>query len=1558
MTQFDATARINVDLSGFARAAASSTSAGGAFTASVRSLQTALTQVEGVNKRTANQLSNALNLYKQLATTVNTYASAVNRLAEGNNRSATNQRRLNSALDALSGSLSRVTGLTKEETAAKQRELRLYQQLASALNQYASALQKMAAVQQRSTQLSNQQAQAQERLRQSAERLVQQQRALQLREQQLTLQSQRLAQEQQRLAQAMQRSAQAGSAANAGVTQLSRSTFALRSSVGELESGFQRMFVILSAIPAAAAAAAISQEQSFAQVARVVGEAEAESANLLTRFREIAQTSPISFEEVARIGQLGAQIGIAATDLAQFTDTIVRFSITTGVAAEESTLLLGRIAEMQNVPIGEMENLGSAILALGTASAATDQEILRVNESIATASNIFGLTTEATSGLAAALATLRVRPELARGSLTRVFGELRDAVEQGGDSLVRLSEIMGLTQEATVELFQTDTDQFFVQFIEGLSNAAERGESFRNVLSDLGINAVRDIDTFSRLGNNFDVLADSVDRAYVEYAKGSELQKQSHTIYETTANELQNLKDAFQTFLAIVGEPLAKAVNTLAKVLTTVVEAAASLGPIVPILGLVATGVTIGAAAWAGLQVAMAKATQSFIAMQELQRNLGVRTININTVYQAWRGTLLSTTTAQSASANAMRGQTVSAGQLATAMNAVGAASSRAVVANASLNATLLNTGNSYRASSAAATSAVNSTSAFAAATARATVSNQALAVSQSQAAASSRALSSAMVLSGSSANTAATATTAAAAATTRASLAARAASFAFGPWGIAIGTVGLLLGGLVGNMADFRSGAEKTYDAALQQAGGLEALRNAIEADTEAAAENERIYRRVRVTKDDVSAADRRSAENARASAEANIRSIELLGKSVSELRQQAKGHGEGAEEARRYVAVIDDEVAKIAEANKVLDENVAIIGDQTRAWLLNTAQAAANESGIVSNTEALQQLTDAGLDVGDVLTKALQDPTEASKELDRVSKDLQKTINAGQAQGLVYTEWGQNLITAASNAITAKEFVDALNKAVKEQGDEAAANATVQQLLASALDDTGKSAEIAGGKVKLTTDELEDLGLSTDAAQDQLDDLLKTLTGFGTAFDAFKSAAEAAAGSTKLSTEEAAKAVENFSLKTKSGFDAYLRELEKIAEAQRNWATNLIKISATLGPGIAAELQKLGPEAAPFIDELANLSADKLKALKPRLEAIMGDNVATIAESIIKGQAQVENASKSTADLIANVLATELGSAKNTAQFNAVIEKYGELIENLKNHKGEVNIDNAEAFKSIDDIINYIEISEDKRLFDPDGRAELKTELFQRGAFDLLDLIVRLEKAGAFDPDGKADLDPTNFNNTLGSIRDGVFRHEKNGWLNPDGKANLSNGNFYVKLANFRRDSLSTGQTIQANLSRTAVVSIRYQTLNSPPAAPPGSVFVKDGGWISGPGGPRDDRVPAMLSDGEFVVNARDASENAAILEAINSGHGAGGALADEILRMANGMAGIASAGQAAAPVARVPERARALASSGVIRSGGPTINITNNYPQAEPTSKTVNRALAFASALDGTT
>ncbi|NTG22048.1 tape measure protein [Agrobacterium rhizogenes] len=83
-------------------------------------------------------------------------------------------------------------------------------------------------------------------------------------------------------------------------------------------------------------------------------------------------------------------------------------------------------------------------------------------------------------------------------------------------------------------------------------------------------------------------------------------------------------------------------------------------------------------------------------------------------------------------------------------------------------------------------------------------------------------------------------------------------------------------------------------------------------------------------------------------------------------------------------------------------------------------------------------------------------------------------------------------------------------------------------------------------------------------------------------------------------------------------------------------------------------------------------------------------------------------------------------------------------------------------------------------------------------------------------------------------------------------------------------------------------------------------GPVKLAGGGSVRGPGGPRGDKIPAMLSDDEFVVNAAATKKNRALLEAINNGR---------VLRRADG--GMVSAPSLPSP-SRIASTARSEAAN----------------------------------------
>lgn len=77
--------------------------------------------------------------------------------------------------------------------------------------------------------------------------------------------------------------------------------------------------------------------------------------------------------------------------------------------------------------------------------------------------------------------------------------------------------------------------------------------------------------------------------------------------------------------------------------------------------------------------------------------------------------------------------------------------------------------------------------------------------------------------------------------------------------------------------------------------------------------------------------------------------------------------------------------------------------------------------------------------------------------------------------------------------------------------------------------------------------------------------------------------------------------------------------------------------------------------------------------------------------------------------------------------------------------------------------------------------------------------------------------------------------------------------------------------------NLATLAAVSFSAATVSVGNVTPPPTqtpIFVARGGPINGPGGPREDKIAAWLSNGEFVVNAKQTAKYGTLLDEINSG------------------------------------------------------------------------------------
>src|SRR5690625_6841603 len=125
---------------------------------------------------------------------------------------------------------------------------------------------------------------------------------------------------------------------------------------------------------------------------------------------------PVDWGDLTRIGEMAGQMGIASNEVADFTETVTRFSASTDVTVDAAATTMGRLSELLNVTSDEYDNLASSILAVGVNSVATESQIAEISQQIAGIAGTAGLSADEVIGLSAALASIGTPPELSRRS--------------------------------------------------------------------------------------------------------------------------------------------------------------------------------------------------------------------------------------------------------------------------------------------------------------------------------------------------------------------------------------------------------------------------------------------------------------------------------------------------------------------------------------------------------------------------------------------------------------------------------------------------------------------------------------------------------------------------------------------------------------------------------------------------------------------------------------------------------------------------------------------------------------------------------------------------------------------------------------------------------------------------------------------------------------------------------------------------------------------------------------------------------------------------------------
>lgn len=184
--------------------------------------------------------------------------------------------------------------------------------------------------------------------------------------------------------------------------------------------------IALGAAPTAglvgATKAAIDFEDSFAGVRKTVDASEAEFAQLSQNFRNISKVTPLAIGNLNRIGEIAGSLGISGVaNLTKFTETIAKIGITTNLTEEEAAMSFGRIVNIMQEPIKNVDRMGATVVDLGNKFASTERDITEFSERIAGAGKIAGLSTANIFAIGTAMSSVGIEAEAGGTAVQKVL---------------------------------------------------------------------------------------------------------------------------------------------------------------------------------------------------------------------------------------------------------------------------------------------------------------------------------------------------------------------------------------------------------------------------------------------------------------------------------------------------------------------------------------------------------------------------------------------------------------------------------------------------------------------------------------------------------------------------------------------------------------------------------------------------------------------------------------------------------------------------------------------------------------------------------------------------------------------------------------------------------------------------------------------------------------------------------------------------------------------------------------------------------------------------------
>ena len=365
---------------------------------------------------------------------------------------------------------------------------------------------------------------------------------------------------------------------NDKVFQLNKSLSDLRPTLADFANEFRGVASGAAGLTYAAREA-VKFESAMAGVRKVVDGTPEQIEQLGGQVKKLAVEFGMMPEQMAEIVAAGGQLGIAADKLDEFARVTATMATAFGMTAEEAGNAAATIANVFQLPIGEVEKLGDAINVLGNNTAAREKDIVAAMARIGGTAKQFGLAADEAAALADAFIALGKPPEVAATAINAMLQKLQTAQSQGKDFQAALEGI-GTSADEMAANIAANPQQALTDFLHKLEGLDKQSRAL--TLSQLfGTEYSDDIALLvGSLGEYEKALGLVNDQSQIQGA----MQKEAAAALNTTEGQINKAKAAVSNMAGELGNALLPILKITASTVETVATAISDFTKDFPVL--------------------------------------------------------------------------------------------------------------------------------------------------------------------------------------------------------------------------------------------------------------------------------------------------------------------------------------------------------------------------------------------------------------------------------------------------------------------------------------------------------------------------------------------------------------------------------------------------------------------------------------------------------------------------------------------------------------------------------------------------------------------------------------------------------------------------------------------------------------------------------------------------------------------------------------------------------------------------------------------------------------